>query len=155
MKASSKPSDLLNGGAVFEKSKPLYEDLPASSFISVKSAGAKGDGVTDDTDALQKVLDSATADQVVYFDHGAYVITSTLKVPKDIKITGEVWPMIMAHGSKFQDETNPIPAVQVGQKGYPWRYSHAVECCCHLAGLRWYVGRPHSRWWRRWYWPPE
>jgi glucan 1,3-beta-glucosidase len=117
MKASSKPSDLLNGGAVFEKSKPLYEDLPASSFISVKSAGAKGDGVTDDTDALQKVLDSATADQVVYFDHGAYVITSTLKVPKDIKITGEVWPMIMAHGSKFQDETNPIPAVQVGQKG--------------------------------------
>lgn len=117
MKASSKPSDLLSGGAVFEKSKPLYESLPASSFISVKSAGAKGDGTTDDTAALQKVLDSATSDQVVYFDHGAYVITSTLKIPKDIKITGEVWPMIMAHGSKFQDETNPIPAVQVGQKG--------------------------------------
>jgi glucan 1,3-beta-glucosidase len=117
MKASSKPSDLLSGGAVFEKSKPLYESLPASSFISVKSAGAKGDGTTDDTAALQKVLDSATSDQVVYFDHGAYVITSTLKIPKDIKITGEVWPMIMAHGAQFQDETNPIPAVQVGQKG--------------------------------------
>ncbi|KAJ5359418.1 glucan endo-1-3-beta-glucosidase [Penicillium cataractarum] len=117
MKASSMPSDLLTGGAVFEKSKPLYESLPASSFVSVKSAGAKGDGTTDDTAALQKVLDSATTDQVVYFDHGAYVITSTLKVPKDIKITGEVWPMIMAHGSKFQDEKNPIPAVQVGQKG--------------------------------------
>ena len=117
MKASSKPSELLSGGAVFEKSKPLYESLPASSFISVKSAGAKGDGTTDDTAALQKVLDSATAGQVVYFDHGAYVITSTLKIPKDIKITGEVWPMIMAHGPKFQDETNPIPAVQVGQKG--------------------------------------
>ncbi|GLI71866.1 hypothetical protein PoHVEF18_000033 [Penicillium ochrochloron] len=117
MKASSKPSDLLSGGAVFEKSKPLYESLPASSFISVKSAGAKGDGTTDDTAALQKVLDGATSDQVVYFDHGAYVITSTLKIPKDIKITGEVWPMIMAHGAKFQDEKNPIPAVQVGQKG--------------------------------------
>jgi glucan 1,3-beta-glucosidase len=117
MKASSKPSDLLSGGAVFEKSKPLYESLPASSFISVKSAGAKGDGTTDDTAALQKVLDSATSDQVVYFDHGAYVITSTLKIPKDIKITGEVWPMIMAHGAEFQDEKNPIPAVQVGQKG--------------------------------------
>lgn len=117
MDASSKPSDLLSGGAVFEKSKPLYESLPASSFISVKSAGATGDGTTDDTAALQKVLDSATADQVVYFDHGAYVITSTLKIPKDIKITGEVWPMIMAHGSNFQDENNPIPAVQVGQKG--------------------------------------
>ncbi|KAJ5544399.1 hypothetical protein N7513_006963 [Penicillium frequentans] len=117
MKTASKPADLLVDGAVFEKSKPLYESLPASSFISVKSAGAKGDGSTDDTKIIQKVLDSATSDQVVYFDHGAYVITDTIKIPKDIKITGEIWPMIMAHGSKFADEENPIPAIQVGQKG--------------------------------------
>ncbi|KAJ5682661.1 hypothetical protein N7462_005826 [Penicillium macrosclerotiorum] len=117
LKASSMPSDLLTDGAVFERSKPLYESLAASSFISVKSAGAKGDGSTDDTAAIQKVLDSASANDVVYFDHGAYVITSTLKVPKDIKITGEIWPMIMAHGSKFQDEENPIPMMQIGQKG--------------------------------------
>lgn len=114
---AGKPAELLNGGAVFERSKPLYENVPVSSFISVKSAGAKGDGVTDDTAALQKVLDSATADQIVYFDHGAYVITSTLKVPKDIKITGEIWPMIMAHGANFQDPKNPVPAVQIGQQG--------------------------------------
>ncbi|KAJ5937656.1 hypothetical protein N7454_003998 [Penicillium verhagenii] len=117
IKASSKPASLLVDGAVFEKSKPLYETVPASSFISVKSAGAKGDGSTDDTKIIQKVLDSATADQVVYFDHGAYVITDTIKIPKDIKITGEIWPMIMAHGSKFADQQNPIPAIQVGQKG--------------------------------------
>ncbi|KAJ5490970.1 glucan endo-1-3-beta-glucosidase [Penicillium diatomitis] len=117
MKASVKPAGLLSNGVVFERSKPLYETVPASSFVSVKSAGAKGDGVSDDTAALQKILDSATSDQIVYFDHGAYVITSTLKVPKDIKITGEIWPMIMANGPKFQDENNPVPAVQIGQKG--------------------------------------
>lgn len=117
MNSDSKPADLLHNGAIFERSKPLYEDLPASSFISVKSAGAKGDGTTDDTEAIQKVLDSATPDQVVYFDHGAYVITSTIKVPKNIKITGEVWPMIMAHGPKFQDAKHPVPALQIGQKG--------------------------------------
>ena len=117
MKSKSMPSSLLQDGAVFEKSKPLYADLPASSFISVKSAGAKGDGITDDTEVLQKVLDSATADQVVYFDHGAYVITDTLKVPKNIKITGEVWPMIMAHGDKFQNAKKPVAAMQIGQKG--------------------------------------
>ncbi|KAJ5819346.1 hypothetical protein N7474_004937 [Penicillium riverlandense] len=116
-KANSKPADLLSGGAVFERSKPLYETVPASSFVSVKSAGAKGDGTTDDTAALQKILDSAQDGQVVYFDHGAYVITSTLKVPKNIKITGEVWPVIMASGSKFQDEKNPIAALQIGQSG--------------------------------------
>lgn len=117
MKSQPKPADLLENGAVFEKSKPLYENLPASSFISVKSAGAKGDGTTDDTEAIQKVLDSATADQVVYFDHGAYVITDTIKVPKNIKITGEVWPMIMAHGPKFQNAKKPVAAMQIGQKG--------------------------------------
>jgi len=117
MKSQSKPSDLLENGAVFEKSKPLYEDLSASSFISVKSAGAKGDGTTDDTEAIQKVLDSAKDDQVVYFDHGAYVITDTIKVPKNIKITGEVWPMIMAHGPKFQNAKKPVAAMQIGQKG--------------------------------------
>ncbi|KAJ5879795.1 hypothetical protein N7455_003260 [Penicillium solitum] len=117
LKTASKPASLLKGGAIFERSKPLYEDLAASSFISVKSAGAKGDGTTDDTEAIQKIFDSYKDGQVIYFDHGAYVITSTIKVPKDIKITGEIWPMLMAHGKKFADQENPVPVFQVGQKG--------------------------------------
>lgn len=116
--AQKLPGVLLDGGdKIFERSKPLYEDYPASAFVSVKSAGAKGDGVTDDTEAIQKVLDSVTQDQIVYFDHGAYIITSTLKVPKNIKITGEVWPLLMASGSAFADESNPIPMLQIGQTG--------------------------------------
>ncbi|KAJ5961287.1 Exo-1-3-beta-D-glucanase [Penicillium vulpinum] len=117
MRTASKPAGLLNGGAIFERSKPLYEDLPASSFISVKSAGAKGDGTTDDTAAIQKIFDSYKDGQVIYFDHGAYVITSTIKVPKDIKITGEIWPMLMAHGEKFANQAKPVPVFQVGQRG--------------------------------------
>jgi len=86
--------------------------------LSVKAAGAKGDGVTDDTAAIQAVFNSASTSDVVYFDHGAYVITSTVKVPKNIRITGEIWPMIMAGGStSFQDQTNPQPVFQVGQPG--------------------------------------
>lgn len=117
LKTASKPASLLKGGAIFERSKPLYEDVAASSFVSVKSAGAKGDGTTDDTEAIQKIFDSYKDGQVIYFDHGAYVITSTIKVPKDIKITGEIWPMLMAHGKKFADQENPVPVFQVGQKG--------------------------------------
>ncbi|EFR04093.1 hypothetical protein MGYG_07100 [Nannizzia gypsea CBS 118893] len=114
----SKPAILLDkNGKVFERAKPQYENVPASQFISVKSAGAKGDGKTDDTKAIQAVLDKATADQVVYFDHGAYLITSTIKVPKNIKITGEIWPMLMATGKAFSDMKNPIPMLQVGQPG--------------------------------------
>ena len=116
--APSKPASLLNSqGAVFERSKPQYESVPSSSFVSVKSAGAKGDGTTDDTAAIQAVLDNATPDQVVYFDHGAYVISQTVKVPKNIKITGEIWPLIMASGAAFSDQTKPSPVFQVGQPG--------------------------------------
>ncbi|KAL5334910.1 pectate lyase superfamily protein-domain-containing protein [Aspergillus crustosus] len=117
--AAVKPNSLLNSGTgrVFERSKPLYETYPSSSFVSVKSAGAKGDGATDDTTAIQSILNSATADQIVYFDHGAYVITDTIKVPKNIKIVGEVWPVLMANGAKFSDEQNPIPLLQVGLPG--------------------------------------
>ncbi|KAL1862888.1 hypothetical protein VTK73DRAFT_6581 [Phialemonium thermophilum] len=118
--AISKPQSLLNKatGKVFTRVRPQYENLPASSFVSVKSKGAKGDGKTDDTAAIQAVLDSATADQVVYFDHGAYLVTDTIKVPKNIKITGEIWPLILAGGNgAFKDQSKPKAVFQVGQPG--------------------------------------
>jgi len=97
--AVTKPAGLLNSaGNVFTRSK--------------------GDGVTDDTDAIQALFDSVSSGDVVYFDHGAYVITKTVKVPANIRITGEIWPLIMAGGStSFQDPSNPQPVFQVGQPG--------------------------------------
>ncbi|KAK4447140.1 pectate lyase superfamily protein-domain-containing protein [Podospora aff. communis PSN243] len=107
-----------NTGKVFTRSKPQYENVPASSFVSVKANGAKGDGVTDDTAAIQKIFDSVQDGQIVYFDHGAYIITDTVKVPKNIKITGEILPLILAGGDKaFTDQTKPKPVFQVGEPG--------------------------------------
>ncbi len=117
--APTKPTALLDSaGNVFARSKPQYEGVAVSSFLSAKAAGAKGDGSTDDTAAIQALFNSATANDVVYFDHGAYVVTSTVKVPKDIRITGEIWPIIMAGGSSsFKDQANPKPVFQVGEVG--------------------------------------
>jgi glucan 1,3-beta-glucosidase len=115
--APTKPRSLLKDGKVFERSKPQYENVPVSAFVSVKSRGAIGDGVTDDTAAIQKILNSAGKDQIVYFDHGAYVITDTVIVPKDIKITGEIWPLIMASGPAFADRARPKPVFRVGSPG--------------------------------------
>ncbi|SZF01576.1 unnamed protein product [Blumeria hordei] len=116
--ATSKPASLLDAsGNVFTRSRPQYTEVPLTSFKSVKDAGAKGDGVTDDTAAIQAAFNSAKPSDIVYFDHGAYVITNTVKVPKDIKITGEIWPMIMAGGTAFSDASKPTPVFQVGQDG--------------------------------------
>ncbi|KAK0630933.1 pectate lyase superfamily protein-domain-containing protein [Bombardia bombarda] len=115
-----KPDVLLDEttGNVFTRSKPQYEKVPASSFVSVKSNGAKGDGETDDTDAIQAIFDKVSDDQIVYFDHGAYLITKTVKVPKNIKITGEIWPLILAGGDDtFKDQSNPKPVFQIGEPG--------------------------------------
>jgi len=117
--APTKAASLLNAaGNVVSRSKPQYETEPVSAFKSAKTAGCKGDGVTDDTACIQKLFDSATATDIVYFDHGAYVVTDTVKVPKDIRITGEMWPLIMAGGTtSFKDQAKPKPVFQVGQPG--------------------------------------
>jgi glucan 1,3-beta-glucosidase len=117
--AVNKPTSLLDStGRFAARSKPQYEGVPTSSFLSTKAYGAKGDGFTDDTDAIQALFNSAGPDDIVYFDHGAYLITSTVNVPANIKITGEIWPLIIAGGDKFfNDQANPKPVFQVGQPG--------------------------------------
>ncbi|KAH8165699.1 hypothetical protein CIB48_g2534 [Xylaria polymorpha] len=113
-----KPDVLLAGdGKIFTRTKPQYEAVAGSRFVSVKSAGAAGDGKTDDTAAIQKVFDSAKEGDIIYFDHGAYLISDTVQVPKNIKITGEMWPLLMATGSKFEDAGKPVAVFEVGKPG--------------------------------------
>jgi glucan 1,3-beta-glucosidase len=84
----------------------------------VRSAGATGNGVTDDTTALQNIINSATSNgQVVFFDAGTYLITKTLSFPPGAKIVGESYSVIMSSGSFFNDMSNPKPVVQVGTPG--------------------------------------
>lgn len=114
---TNKSASLLSNGKFFERSKPQYEGYSSSAFVSVKSHGAKGDGSTDDTAAIQNAMNSVGSGQILYFDHGAYIVTNTINVPNNIKITGEIWPMIMAKGANFQNQNAPIPVFKVGQAG--------------------------------------
>ncbi len=55
---------------------------------SVRSYGAKGDGVTDDTEAIKNAIANNTGG-IVYFPNGTYVISSVLRLPSNTQIIGQ------------------------------------------------------------------
>ena len=64
----------------FVRTRPQYEDIDVSNIINVKTLGAKGDGKTDDTTVIANALSMATANNLIYFPAGSYIITSTLQL---------------------------------------------------------------------------
>ena len=67
--------------------------IPArTSLINITNApyNAKGDGVTDNTAAIQAAINAATANQVVYVPTGKYLCTGTLNLKKsNMSIRGD------------------------------------------------------------------
>jgi hypothetical protein len=54
----ARPTSLIDAnGKIFQKSHPQYEHYAVHQFASVKNEGAKGDGKTDDTKALNKIME--------------------------------------------------------------------------------------------------
>jgi glucan 1,3-beta-glucosidase len=116
----SRPTGLLASGSTnyYTKSKPQYEAYTTSEVVSVRSAGAVGDGTTDDTDAINDALTSAAADgSILFFDYGIYLVSDTIYIPPGSKVVGESYPIIAASGDAFSDISNPYPVVQVGKSG--------------------------------------
>jgi len=111
-----KPAGLLGGpnGGYFDRPRPQYEDVPASSFRNALSNGCKGDGVADDTECLRKLFKEPGH---VFLPAGAYRVTDTVNIWPGLKIVGEAWSAIVASGDKFKDMTKPHVMIKVGDKG--------------------------------------
>lgn len=66
--------------------KRAIRPLPATTvWFNVRDLGAKGDGTTDDTAAIQRAIDKH---KVVYFPQGRYAVSDTLKLKKDTVLIG-------------------------------------------------------------------
>jgi len=110
---------------------PELSWTPRSDWIDVKAVGAKGDGVADDTDAIQRVFDRLSdkrpkgvpQDHVVYFPPGKYRITHTLEIRES---TG-AW--LVGHGR----ETTLVWGGEPGGRMY---CSNGCRYVCYQ-GLTW------------------
>ncbi|KAH6649971.1 pectate lyase superfamily protein-domain-containing protein [Chaetomium tenue] len=102
-----------SSGNYFERPKPQYEDRAVGDFVHIKDFGAVGDGVTDDTAAVQSALYSSQG-KILFVDAGSYILTDTVVVPTNVKIVGETWSQFVAFGSAFSDANNPKVMVRVG-----------------------------------------
>ena len=108
---------LLDGGQIVSRSKPTYADYAVSDFSSAKAAGAKGDGDTDDTAALQAWIDADWGCKLLYLDAGTYLVSDTITIPAGTQILGEAWSTILGYGSAFHDQKNPKVVIKVGEEG--------------------------------------
>lgn len=81
-------------GRFFTRSRPQYEGQTVDDFSSVKVWGAKGDGKTDDTAAINAILEANAGCKIIYFPAGTYIVTSTIFVPPGSRIVGEAFATI-------------------------------------------------------------
>ena len=62
---------------------------PMASLYNVRAYGAKGDGITDDTRAIQNAINAAEAsDGTVFFPNGKFIISATLSITASLTIQG-------------------------------------------------------------------
>ena len=88
--------------------------------LSVKDFGAKGDGVTDDTAAINAALSVAAAVQrAVFMPAGTYLVSGVLAVPSGITLYGAGWNTVI----KRKDNTSYSPIVSLAS------FSHLRDLC--------------------------
>ena len=115
---NQRPASLLQGSNFYVRSKPQYGNVPVTQFLSARNFGATGNGVNDDTQALQNAINAAVASgKILFVDAGTYKVTSTIYLPSGSYLVGESYSVIMGSGAFFSDMTNPQPVVQVGKPG--------------------------------------
>jgi hypothetical protein len=76
--------------------------VPAPDWTNVKSYGAVGDGVTDDTAAVQAALNATGPGGVTYLPVGAFAISAPLVIPPAVTLLG-------SHANRLSGSTYVTP----------------------------------------------
>jgi hypothetical protein len=102
--------------------KPVKSDIldlpPIDTWANIRSLGAKGDGTTDDTDALRKAIAQYRA---IYLPSGQYRVTDTITLRPDTVLIGlhpSVTRILLADSTPaFQGVGSPKPLLETPKDG--------------------------------------
>ncbi|MEX0990795.1 MAG: glycosyl hydrolase family 28-related protein [Actinomycetota bacterium] len=101
-----------------------------AAMTDVRGSGARGDGETDDTDAIQRAASATPVGGILLFPPGLYVVSSTILMPPGITVTG----------SGIGDLTSTgISALTVMDSLFKWDDGTATGACVRnltIAGPR-------------------
>jgi hypothetical protein len=91
---------------------------PMSTWINIRSLGAVGDGLADDTEALKKAI---AEHKTIYFPSGRYRVTDTIELRPDTVLIGlqpSVTRIFLADGTPaFQGVGSPKPLLEAPRGG--------------------------------------
>ncbi|KAJ5691893.1 hypothetical protein N7462_001316 [Penicillium macrosclerotiorum] len=118
---TQRPAPLLVNNRYMTKAQPTYAEFSSEDIVNVKTAQghtAKGDGVTDDTAALNAILAKNSADcKITFIPFGVYRVSDTIFIPVGSRIVGEAWSVITGYGDAFKNPKSPKAVVRVGNPG--------------------------------------
>jgi hypothetical protein len=104
--------------AKHDETRALRALPPTSDWANVRSFGAKGDGKTDDTAAIQKAIDSR---RVVYLPLGFYAVNDTIRLKPDTVLIGlhpALTQLLLPNGSPlFQGVGTPKALLESARGG--------------------------------------
>ena len=129
--------------------EPVKSDLtplpPGNTWVNVRSLGAKGDGVTDDTAAFRKAIAEHDA---IYVPSGFYVVSDTLTLRPGTALIG-LHPLatqldLLDRTEAFQGVGAPKPLVEAPQGGRNIMigigvYTNGINP--RAAGVKWMAGK--------------
>lgn len=100
-------------------------DIPAlpamATWVNLREFGAKGDGETDDTKAIQEAIDKYDN---IYVPQGWYRITETLKMKPDTKLIG-----LHPFGTQFRLDESTAAFSGLAVRKRWWNLRKAVQIC--------------------------